>query len=212
MSDMFPRAAGRVIVELSKLQRMITMNTGNSLKDAAGVRRNGAAAEFWNAIANYGAYDTIGSAATWKTICDLSGAGHLYNVIGPGGLTTIGDSVDIRITKDGVATTINWTADATPTNTWRLCLGFLSFGNEITSTPTVIPLMPNSVSDAGFCEKNGGIRKDVSSTLSLVYPGHFDMCQLSCVKFASSLKVEARTSRLYATANMDRAGAIYELD
>jgi hypothetical protein len=162
---------------------------------------------FWN-DATYGIGsqgvddDTNYSAATYKTILNLTAnAGVLFGVIGPA-IADSGDTCDIRITRDGVATTISHSPGVV---NYRFGLGHFAAGATFTSG-NIGYLTPLSA------DKKVRVIGTLGRTL-------FDPTMVRAMgggglRFDASLLIEIRVTSAQSstTKNARRSGAIYVLE
>jgi hypothetical protein len=182
-----------------------------ALKYAAASQYVASSANFFTTGALYGATADAVTAGVYVTVCDISGAGTLYNVVGPQITgTTAGTTSSIRVTTDGTVYTWDWTADTTVAATDRLVLGAVGAGTQINATAdNIAPLGPNSQQDAGFVQLEGG--RPYLPNPSLIAPYWFDMLNLPTAEFSTDLKVEVKVGTLGAAGVARSALATYKV-
>lgn len=162
------------------------------------------AAGFWSVIDDAGAYVDLTTDDTYATICDVTGHGLLFHVVAPS-VTATGDTITIRITVDGVATTMTFTGEHSPNDYQRLVLGSVSAHSEHYTR-----------SYYKFYYYAGGDGSGVATGRHHTYAASYlpsieANMQLNLPKlyFQTSLKVEAKVSDLDTTGFKERAGATF---
>lgn len=166
--------------------------------------RLSSAAEFWTGgIAARGvADDTNWTADTYKTIANISGKGLIYNIIGPTGLAGT-PTTTVRITRDGLVTTI---AEAASATAQRLLLG-PAFPGAVTGTQfTVAGVFFNSLETM-----NAGKTAQIGAT---AYTWLMDILHMSSLgspglQFSQSCLIEMKSSESNSTTtNRERSSGI----
>lgn len=201
--------SGRAFVNPDELPRSYL---NPELKTATGTVATSGSAGFFSAITsnNHGAVASITAADTYVTVCDVTGAGILYNVISPGyGDATIGNGATLRITIDGDVYEITHVTTSTPSISYRMVLGPLTMRIGSTDTTNDTTINPNSIADPGFAnstKRNGGIPEGAGQ--GIMHPRYIDSLNLPCCRFKASLKVEAK-SQVLGAGEMVKAAAIY---
>lgn len=203
-------AGGRWYSEPDKLPRFLAPS-GLALKYATGAQYTSTSANFFTTGAIYGATADVAAADTYVTVCDIAGAGTMYNVVGPQlSNTAAGTSCTVRITKDGTPTTIVWAADTTVAATDRLVIGGLGVSGQAITDTNPSALSPGSYLDSGFVQLEGGLPYPASA--SLIAPYWFELLNLNSLRFSTSLKVEVKGSHLGAAGVPRSCLATYLLD
>ncbi|MFZ2309593.1 MAG: hypothetical protein WAW73_19645 [Rhodoferax sp.] len=204
----------RWITDPKHLNLMSVQNDKLGLKSAANAATLSDVAGFFTAIDKRGATASIAGADTWVTLCDLTAAGFLFHVISPTHTGT--HTPSIRITRDGVETTI--TPSAVQTAYYRMVIGTLTnyltvVGNTAASVAGDI-IGPNTSNDPGFTgARTGGVVQAATTVLfGIPSPEAILSMGWPALRFETSLKVEVKCSNLSATAADKQAGAIYRLD
>lgn len=187
-----------------------------NIKNTSSTQQLASVAGFWTSLAKDGATAAITVADTYVTVCSLTGAGFLFNVISP--THTAGFIPTFRITVDGTQYVI--APSANQTLAWRMVLGAVTMGTSIAS-PTLASvagdmLVPNGAFDAAFVNaKIGGVRQyggGASDFLGVPSETAIMSNQLAMLRFESSLVVEVKANLLSGTANDKNCGATYKMD
>lgn len=159
-------------------------------------------ADFWTYIANYGAVAQAVSDDVYATVTDITGAGILHDLFLPG-VTAAGDIVSVRITIDGVAHELSFTAtDAGQ----RFCAA------EIQSKQYQAPLDVWQRSSAGFIGLAAGISDIGVGGESVFIAPACRMARGMSLRFTTSLTVEMKTTDVTTSNRRDYCGATYRLD
>lgn len=168
------------------------------------------AATFWTGVGNFGAFVTGCSSDTWKTVCDLTGAGDLFSVGGPAGSSAM-TQFDIRVTVDYTVTTVTLSYG---TSGRRMVLGALF--NGYVQTDTAGTTATSSVNVPIL----GGFTADCYNTTYFEMGQHtylptpFEVMSFGFprLRFEKNLKVEVRADIVGTGTYEDRAWATYYLD
>jgi hypothetical protein len=166
-------------------------------------------ANFWSQVGMTGATASAVSNDTYVTVCDITGSGFLYNVIGINQVG-VGDS-GIKITLDGVVYTFETTGNVITTG-YRMYVGNLLLGSAATATYLSEHLGVGSQADAGMASvESNGLMKVLSAVLvpsSMALKSY----NIQGVRFDVSLKVECKTEVITGSGELDKCGAQYILD
>jgi hypothetical protein len=187
-----------------------------NIKNTGTTQQLASVAGFWTALARDGATAAITVADTYVTVCSLSGAGFLFNVIST--THTAGFIPTFRITVDGTQYVI--APSANQTLAWRMVLGAVTMGTSIAASTTAAVagdiIVPNGSFDAAFPNaKIGGVRQyggAANDFLGVPSETAIMSNQLAMLRFESSLVVEVKCNLLSGTANDKNCGATYKLD
>jgi hypothetical protein len=207
---------GRFITNPKHMPLLSVREASLNIKAGVTAQHLASAAAFWTALARDGATAAITVADTYVTVCSLSGAGFLFNVISP--THTAGFIPTFRITVDGTQYVI--APSANQTLAWRMVLGALTIGTSAVGPTTAAVAgdiaLPNGAFDAGFvAAKVGGVRQyggAGADFLGIPTENAIMSNQLAMLRFESSLVVEVKASLLSGTANDKNCGATYKLD
>jgi hypothetical protein len=207
---------GRFITNPKHMPLLSVIQTALNAKTSPTAQSIASVAGFWTAIARDGATAAITVADTYVTVCSLSGAGFLFNVISP--THTAGFIPTFRITVDGTQYVI--APSANQTLAWRMVLGAVTMGTSTTGIATASVagdiIVPNGAFDVAFANaKIGGVRQYGASAVDFLgIPSETAIMsnQLAMLRFESSLVVEVKASLLSGTANDKNCGATYKLD
>lgn len=162
----------------------------------------------WSSITNSGAVAQVSSDDTYATILNVSsGAGVVTNLFLPG-VTATGDTVSLRITVDGVAHTMTFTAAAA---TDRFFTGMVmahhgdyhagaGYQGFYAGSWTGIDI----VSSLAF--------RHESSVNSIVLRPDHTLASGKCIRFVDSLLVEMKSSDVSTTNYRNYCGVSYLLD
>jgi len=166
----------------------------------------------WGYWAAWGDTTQVTADNTYVTVTNVtSGAGVLTNIISPG-VTSISDTVSIKVTVDGTAYEYTFTAAAA---TDRFFAGAVMERGQVVYNSSsqnqgVLPC-PMDWSNAGLV--SGIASRLDSGYINLLVPPH-GVLQLGVpvVRFETSLKVEMKSSDYTGTNERDYCGVIYTLD
>lgn len=166
---------------------------------------------FYTYLAYNGAQNSIITADTYVTLCDLTGAGFLTHVVAP--THTAAYTPSIKLTIDGVVYTFTPSAA-------QSALGRMLIGCSIpTSTDATTPVGLGSGISTSFAggAKVGGLTQ-VMPAANLSYYQQILMehevlaNNFPALRFESACKVEVKASLLSATAVDKQAAVQYRLD
>ena len=198
-------SAGPHFTDATWFQKTLAVDTTIYIRGIA-TTRTSQAAEFWTAaIAARGvADDTNWTADTYKTIANISGAGLLYDAIGPAGLAGT-PTTTMRITVDGVAYTI---AETATTTAHRLILGACFISDSTGAAFTVAANFANGVDSINAGKTAQTV---VTNGVWITDIGFMSMMGTPALYFGTSLLVEMKSSETNSTTtNRERSsGLIY---
>lgn len=209
-------AGGRWVTNPKHLPLVSVIQTALNVKELITTKTLASVAGFYTAIAKEGASAAITVADTYVTVCNLTGAGFLFNCVSP--THSAGFRPTIRITVDGTVYTITPSADQTAA--WRLVLGPTTSGISITGVSAASVagdiIAPNNSWDSGFTNARiGGVVQHGGSAadfLGIPTPAAIMRHGLPMLRFESSLLVEMKCNLLSGTANDKNCAATYLLD
>lgn len=179
--------------------------TGISIKTGGGTLTSSSYADFFTAFSISGASASVVTNDTYVTVCDVTGAGFLYNVVGCAN-TSAGDA-GIKITIDGTVYTYETTGNLISTN-YRMCVGNPLFvGVNLIDNQGI-----GATADGGITSYSGGVFKITGG--SLLIPTGFALrtYNIQGVRFDVSLKVECKIEVILGSGITDQCGAQYILD
>lgn len=206
--------ASRWITNPKHLSLFVPQQSRLSVKTAQTSASDASAAGFFTALALRGASTSISVAATYATVCNLTGAGFLFNAVSPTHSASF--TPTFRITVDGTAYVIAPSAAQIAGN--RMVLGPLTPGISSAagaSAPINSDLIIiNGPNDAGIAAGlTGGIAVGTNiSYVGIPTPEMILSYGLQCLRFEQSLKVEMMCDLLSGTAVDKQCGATYRLD
>lgn len=161
--------------------------------------------------ARCGAQASISVADTYVTLCSLTGAGFLGNVVSPAHSAAF--TPTIRITVDGTAHTLTPTS-ALATAGDRIVLGSVTPGTPIILTGTSpsqdVPVV-NAYMDDGFFAAMNGMFAPVAN-VALPSPLMMLSTGMPMLRFEKSLIVEVKASLLSADAAQKQGLVTYRLE
>lgn len=206
----------RWITNPKHLPLLSVIQTALNIKGGTVVKTLASAAGFHTTMARDGATAAITVADTYVTVCNLTGAGFLFNAVSP--THTAGFTPTMRITVDGTQYVI--APSANQTLNWRMVLGPTIPGVSIAAPTTAsvvsdIPLT-NGGWDSGFTNaKIGGIHQygdSASAFISIPSQPAILALGMAALRFETSLLVEMKASLLSANAVDKSCSVSYRLD
>lgn len=205
----------RWITNPKHMALFVPLQTRLSLKTAQLAEIDASTAGFFTALALRGASTSISVAATYATVCNLTGAGFLFNAVSPGHSASFIPT--FRITVDGTVYVIAPSAAQTAGN--RMVMGPITPGLPSISAGASAPINAdlvgiNGSNDPGFTlGLTGGIA--VGSNISyfgIPTPEIILSYGMQCLRFEKSLKVEMMCDLLSGTAVDKQCGVTFRMD
>jgi hypothetical protein len=217
LTDFFPAASGggdsAIVTDPSKLTAVSSWSDSVTIKYTNALYYSNSSG-FWDNLEKAGTRAVITAANVYTTIVDITGSGHFYYSVSPGGSGI--STVTARFTVDGVVTEIPMTVNRySSTSDGRAIIGPYTAGSS-GSTSTMVGWNQNQ-GDYGH-EVNRTYFEPASSEnyqvrgIGLLRPDFFLFHGAPKLRFETDFKLEYKTTAFSAASYRNFTGAVYKLD